>query len=305
VPAASAKQAFSREEVRRALGITEKQLRSWERQGLVAPSAEFAFKDLVGLQTLVRLRRQRVPPVRIRQALGALREKLRDVHNPLNDLRIYADGPRIRVDLDVGTMEPVSGQLLLNFDQAELRKLLSFPPPERAGANSVTAHRKRLEAEMLFERALAMEQNGSPITDVIAAYEQAVALDPRSTGALVNLGTIHFNARSFTKAEDYYRRALEIDPEYALAHFNLANLYDEKGERAKALRHYLAALKQNPRYADAHYNIALLYQSSGETMKAVRHWQAYLKLDPNSSWAAIARRELEKIKSATILRGGA
>jgi hypothetical protein len=40
-------------------------------------------------------------------------------------------------------------------------------------------------------------------------------------------------------------------------------------------------------------------------MKAVRHWQAYLKLDPNSSWAAIARRELEKIKSATILRGGA
>jgi tetratricopeptide (TPR) repeat protein len=202
-------------------------------------------------------------------------------------------------------MEPVSGQLLLNFDQAELRKLLNFPAPGRADASSVTAHRKRLEAEMLFEKALEMEQNGSPVKDVIDTYEQAIALDPRSTGALVNLGTIYFNARSFSKAEDYYRRALELDGEYALAHFNLANLYDEKGERSKALRHYLAALKQNPRYADAHYNIALLYQSSGETMKAVRHWQVYLKLDPSSSWAAIARRELERIKSATIVRGGA
>jgi tetratricopeptide (TPR) repeat protein len=121
----------------------------------------------------------------------------------------------------------------------------------------------------------------------------------------VNLGTIYFNARSFTKAETYYRRALEIDSDYALAHFNLANLYDERGERAKALHHYLEALKQNSGYADAHYNLALLYQSAGETMKAVRHWQVYLKLDPASSWAAIARRELERLKSSTIVQGGA
>jgi tetratricopeptide (TPR) repeat protein len=305
VPAASAKHAFSREEARRALRITERQLRSWERQGLVAPSNEFAFTDLVGLQTLVRLRQQRVPPARIRKALAALRQKLKDVRNPLTDLKIYADGSRIRVDLDVGTMEPVSGQLLLNFDQSELRRLLSFPAPGREDAHTVASRRKRLEAELLFEKALEMEHNGSPVKDVIEVYEHAISLDPRSTGALVNLGTIYFNARSFTKAETYYRRALEIDSDYALAHFNLANLYDERGERAKALHHYLEALKQNSGYADAHYNLALLYQSAGETMKAVRHWQVYLKLDPASSWAAIARRELERLKSSTIVQGGA
>ena len=38
-------------------------------------------------------------------------------------------------------------------------------------------------------------------------------------------------------------------------------------------------------------------------LKAVRHWKAYLTMDPGSAWAAIARRELAKIKEAAILRG--
>jgi hypothetical protein len=39
-------------------------------------------------------------------------------------------------------------------------------------------------------------------------------------------------------------------------------------------------------------------------MKAARHWRDYLKTDPGSSWAAVARRELEKIKNDTIVQGG-
>ena len=97
--------------------------------------------------------------------------------------------------------------------------------------------------------------------------------------------------------------ALDVDSEYALAHFNLANLYDERNQRDLALRHYLAALKIHPNYADAHYNIALLYQACGQALKAVRHWKVYLKLDPNSDWAIIARRELDKLRESTIVRG--
>ena len=74
---------------------------------------------------------------------------------------------------------------------------------------------------------------------------------------------------------------------------------------AEALDQYLQALKKNPRYADAHYNLALLYQTAGETMKAVLHWKAYLKIDSGSDWAIIARRELAKLKDATIVRGRA
>jgi len=115
---------------------------------------------------------------------------------------------------------------------------------------------------------------------------------------------MYFNARRYSDAERYYNQAIDVDPEYALAHFNLGNLCDERGDRSRALQHYLRAVEIHPNYADAHYNIALLYQVTGQMLKAVRHWRHYLKIDPNSSWAVIARRELEKLKDETVVRGG-
>src|SRR5581483_3413106 len=184
-------------------------------------------------------------------------------------------------------------QLLLDFDRAEIEKLLTFPPESKASKSDAG---KRRQAEHWFEKGLELEQRGAPLAESVQAYERAVELDPTSAGALVNLGTVYFNARALRDAERNYRTALEADPQYALAHFNLGNLFDEKGERSKALSHYLEALAINPSYADAHYNVALLYQATGETMKAVRHWKAYLKIDPGSSWATIARRELSKLR---------
>jgi tetratricopeptide (TPR) repeat protein len=174
---------------------------------------------------------------------------------------------------------------------------------EQVNAKGSSKQGRRVEAERWFERGLELEQSGAPLDDVIKAYQQALAIDPNSAGALVNLGTVYFNARALRDAERYYRDALTADPEYALAHFNLGNLYDETGDRAKALDHYQNALRLNANYADAHYNIALLYQCLGQPLKAVRHWKLYLKLDPGSSWAAIARRELAKLRDSTIVKG--
>ena len=302
VSASPAKQVFSREEARRFLRISERQLRSWEQQGLIPKRDDFALNDLLAVNTLIKLRHSGVPIRKVRRAIKALREKMKDLDDPLTQLRIYSEGGRIRVDIDGSTMEPVSGQLLLNFGPTELNKLLAFPAG-RAEPSMVLRDKLRIEAELLFEKGLDMEHSGAPITDTIAVYEHAVSLDPNATGALVNLGTIHFNARRHDQAEQYYLRAIEADPGYALAHFNLGNLYDEQDRRSEALEHYGLALKSNPQYADAHYNMALLCQTMGETMKAVHHWTAYLKVDPGSSWSAIARRELAKLKDAAIVRG--
>jgi tetratricopeptide (TPR) repeat protein len=292
-------QAFSREEARRLLRISEKQLKSWERQKLVAPAAIYGFRELLALRTLIRLRQNRVPPLRIRRAIQALIEKLSGIENPLTELKLYADGKRVRVEIDGRAMEAVSGQLLLDFDPAELNRLLEF----RARESPHAERDQRQSAERWFQRGLDLEQTGAPSEQVIEAYLKAVELDPNSAGALVNLGTIYFNAHQWKEAERYYTQAIEVDPDYALAHFDFANLCDERGNHAPALEHYLTALRLSPSYADAHYNIALLYQSMNQPMKAVRHWIAYLKLDPSSSWSTIARRELAKLREATVVRG--
>jgi tetratricopeptide (TPR) repeat protein len=293
------RQSFTREAARRLLHVSEKQLQSWERQKLVQAAASYGFRELVALRTLIKLRNSRVPAQQIRRAIEALIEKLRDVKDPLTELKLYTDGKRIRVELEGGAMEAESGQLLLDFDPGELSRLLEFRPKE----NHRAEREQRQAAEHWFQRGLDLEATGAPAPDIIEAYEKAIALDPGSAGALVNLGTIHFNARNLTLAERYYIQATETDPEYALARFDLGNLYDERGDRARALEQYLAALRIAPNYADAHYNVALLYQGAHQPMKAVHHWMAYLKLDPSSEWSAIARRELDKLREAAVVRG--
>jgi Tfp pilus assembly protein PilF len=258
----------------------------------------FAFSDLIAVRTLIKLYENRVPPSRIRNAIAALRERLKDISDPLKQLRLISDGKRIHVQVGDQSMEPISGQLLFNFDKAELKRLVSFPDRKKTDES----RGRRDSAEKWFQRGLECEQTGA-VTDAIKAYESAVGLDPTSAGAWLNLGTIFFNARQFSKAETHYRRALEADPKYALAHFNIANLYDERGDYESALRHYEEAVSLSPSYADAHYNLALLYQGSGQVMESVRHWKTYLKLDPNSSWAAIARRELDKLRRYTVVSG--
>jgi tetratricopeptide (TPR) repeat protein len=302
VPATATKQAYSREEVRRLLDISASQLRSWETQKFVSSTGSFTFSDLLALRTLMELRESKIPPAQIRQALEALRKRLRDV-NPLTDLKIYSRGKKIQVVFEGQRMEPISGQLLLDFDAAEITKLLSFPRQSGKELGAGEKHKSRREAEHWFEKGLELEQTGAPMQQIVEAYQKAAEIDRGSAGALVNLGTVYFNARNWRDAERYYRQALEVDPQYALAHFNLGNLFDERGNRNEALSHYLAALQLHPSYADAHYNVALLYQSIGQPLKAVRHWKLYLKLDPNSSWATIARRELGKLKDSTIVRG--
>jgi tetratricopeptide (TPR) repeat protein len=299
VAASAPRQAYSREETRRLLNISERQLKSWERQKLFTACDTYGFRELVALRTLERLRRARVAPVQIRRALAALVEKLSHIEDPLTQLRLYADGKRVRVEVEGRAMEAESGQLLLDFDSGELNRLLQF----RVRDPGQIEREKKQEAERWFQRGLELEQTGGPVEQVSEAYEKALELDPHSAGALVNLGTIHFNARDWKKAERYYLEALEADPDYALAHFDLANLYDERGEQMKALEHYSAALRISPHYADAHYNLALMFQGSNQPMKAVHHWTAYLKLDPSSHWSNIARRELSKLRQAALLPG--
>lgn len=294
---------YTRDEVCRLLGIRESVLEDWEDNGFVPRAEQYAFKDLVALKTLRQLRARRMPAARIRLILESLRSKLRHVADPLQELKIYTDGRRLAVQVDGHRMEPLTGQLLLDFDQDELRRLLEFPSKraERTLAQEME-HRMR-EAEQWFERAVEMEQMGAPPEQIIAAYEKALERDPAAPAPHVNAGTIYFHLKRWKEAEAHYRAAIELRPRYALAWFNLGNLHDELREPDRALECYLKALEADAKFADAHYNAALIYQSRGDNLSAVRHWQHYLKLDPSGYWAGIARRELARLKEETLVPG--
>lgn len=288
------KEEFSRADVRRQFGLSERQLRSWERQELIAAAERYSFSDLIAIQTLIKLRENHIRPRQIGRALNSLREKLDWIKQPLSELRIVSDGRKIAVHVAGQKMEAISGQILFDFEAAAVGALASFP--ERK--NSATRLR---ESEAWFQRGLELEETGAPVEQAIEAYQKVLELNPEAAGALVNLGTIFYRQHRFMEAETYYRDAIEADPNYPLAQFNLGNLYDEQGRLNDAFHHYKKALELNPNYADAHFNLALLCERTGDNLKAVHHWKTYLKLDSSGQWAEIARRQLDRLRQATLV----
>lgn len=288
-----AKEEYSRADVRRKFGLSERQLRSWERQNLIRPAETYSFSDLLAVQTLLKLREKKIQAPQIGRALAALRRKLAWVKEPLSELRIISNGRKIAVHVAGQRMEAISGQILLDFEASEVGGVKSFPD-RKSAANRVR------ESEAWFQKGLELEETGAPIQQAIEAYEKVIELNPQAAGALVNLGTIHYRMRNFPRAEKYYTRAIAADPAYPLAQFNLGNLYDEQGRLEEAVEHYRQALHLNPNYADAHFNLALLCERLGDSLKAVHHWKIYLKLDGSGQWAEIARRQLERLKQAVL-----
>ena len=258
---------------------------------------------MLKLKRLVRLREEKANPRLLKRALDSLEDYIKDSPELSEDVQVYTEGRRVRIQIGKQKLEATSGQLLFDFAEEEISKLLQLPGAQQNATQVAAKLRDKLEADRWFEHALELEQQGAEYEEIIKAYQKAAELDPQSAGAEVNLGTVFFNGHAWHDAEEHYKKALEIDPEYALAHFNLGNLYDEQGDQAAALEHYREALRIHPNYADAHYNMALLHQSRHDVMGALRHWRAYLKLDPTSTWAQIARRELSKLQAATVVHG--
>jgi tetratricopeptide (TPR) repeat protein len=293
VPATAPKHQYERAEVRRLIPVTERQLQTWERLGLVPAASSYSFRDLIALRTIAELRAHRIPLRKIGSALASLKRRLSEVGNPLAELKIFSDGRNIAVRVAGQNMVALTGQILFDFDTSELTNVQALPPQPPPAP-------REHDSEAWFQKGLFLEESGAPIDEAVAAYLQAVEFNPHAAGALVNLGTIRYRLRQFQEAEDYYTRALAADPYYPLAHFNLGNLYDERGDLAKAQLCYEAALRVNPRYGDAHFNLALLCERRGDVLRAVHHWKAYLKIDHASSWADIARRQLEKLRVALL-----
>jgi tetratricopeptide (TPR) repeat protein len=287
------KEQYSRADVRRQFGVTERQLRSWERQDLIAAAKSYSFSDLIAVKTIVKLRENHIPARQIGEAIASLRQKLDWVKEPLSELRVVSDGRKISVHVAGQKMEAISGQILFDFDAAALGAIASFPEKKRS------AQRLR-ESEEWFQRGLDAEESGAPVELAVEAYVKALELNAEAAGALVNLGTIYYRQRNFVEAEKYYCQAIAADPDYPLAQFNLGNLYDEQNRLADAFDRYRRALALNPGYADAHFNIALLCERTGDALKAVHHWKNYLKLDSSGQWAEIARRQLAKLREAVI-----
>ena len=61
-----------------------------------------------------------------------------------------------------------------------------------------------------------------------------------------------------------YQQAIQIDPNHAKAHNNLGTVYDRKGQLEQAIVAYQQAIQIDPNYADAYTNLENVITTSTE-----------------------------------------
>jgi len=281
--------SYSRQDVLRILQITSRQLFGWEKAELFPSRQTYSFQDLGQLRTLRVLRQEDVPAASIRHSIVAMRA-VAGMANPLLEATVVRTGTRLAFRCSGAMMDPISRQLIFDFERFDQRHDNPKPSPLRCPriANDAAV------VQNLFISAVQAEEGGEK-NRAIGLYEQILARDPKYAAAYINLGTIYFHLRRFSRAEELYRRATETDPGYVLAFFDLGNVLDELNRPDESIHAYRRALELAPRYGDAHYNLALAFERKGETRSALRHWQAYLRLDGSGPWAEHARGQIRKL----------
>lgn len=273
-------QGYSAKDVGRLLGMSPGELRGYVRAGLLSPERgdrgelRFTFQDLVFLRSARGLTEARLPPRRIRRALTALRERLPD-GSPLAAVRLGAEGSRIVVEDGTGRWQPESGQILLDFGEAEG----SAPrrPASAPGAfPAVRGAEPEFASEQWFE--LGCELEGQSPEEAIAAYRRAIAIEPSHADAHVNLGRLLHEAGDPEDAASHYEAALAARADDAIAAFNLGVALEDLRKLPEALLAYQKAARLDSANADAHFNAAALAERLGRTAEALQHLQAYRKL---------------------------
>jgi tetratricopeptide (TPR) repeat protein len=264
-------------------------LTAWEHAGLIPANENYSFEDLAQLRTLRALRATRISAKSIRESVEAMR-RAAGMGNPFTEASAVSHGARLSFRHNGALVDPVTRQLAFDFEAGARRQL-----------SIVGSEGPEPDLQELFQRAVHLEEVPATISQAAVLYRQILAMRPGYAAAAINLGTIHYNQREFTLAEQLYRRATEADPEYALAFFDLGNVLDELKRLHDAIAAYQRAIALVPQYADAHYNLALAYERQGHRRRSLRHWLTYVRLDPVGPWANHAKSQAKSILSSERL----
>jgi tetratricopeptide (TPR) repeat protein len=146
------------------------------------------------------------------------------------------------------------------------------------------------------------------ITEAKAAFDEAIALDPRYDEAMYNLAVLERKAAP-KRCIELLRAAVEIDPEYALAHQMLGRVLQRQGNRTAAEQHFRRCIEIDP---DDYWSNLFLANLLGVLKRNEEAEQAYrhaVEIEPELScgfkFFANFLDSIGKREEATIIRSQA
>jgi len=266
---------YRAKDISRLFGLSEGQIKSWHRSGLVPhlymenEEPVFGFRELVCFKVMKDLMDKGITPRRMRNYLNQLKRILPESERPLTELKFTIEGGKLLVCKEGQTFDP-RGQLHMDFSVKKPRAVVSI-------------NRRRYG----ILRSLESEGKNDPERSILE-YRLLLKLDPGDADAMVNLGNIYYGIGNTEKAHHWYLEALIVGPEHVEGNYNFANLLDEEGEVQTAILFYLRSIRNETTFADAHFNVAVCFHKLGRFDEAKRYFKSYLRFDSTSEWAKIA-----------------
>ena len=280
-------QRYTRREVGRILGLEPRRLQYWERLRLVQPRARwgerfYSFGDLVAARTVKRLTDHRIPARRVRRAVTLVEQQFGARPLPIQELRLFEQGRDVLV-IPPGAERP--------FNPIRQQWVFPFEPAVRPVKLHAMAGRS---AEELFETALDYEAHPEMIAEAIETYRRVIEMTPEWIEPYINIGVAYYQTGQLTDALAAFRSAVALDPLNGISRYDLGCTLEEMGEIDEAIDNLRRAARAMPAHADVHFNLALAYEKRGERRLAREQWLLYLRYAPNGPWADQARSRLEE-----------
>jgi tetratricopeptide (TPR) repeat protein len=153
-----------------------------------------------------------------------------------------------------------------------------------------------------FWRRLGFARNNSSRHEsAVAAYEKALALEPRSEDNLRNLVSALLNraaelqkGKRFDEARALYERVIKMYPRDWRAYNNLAIIEMDQGHTQIAYEILDGALRIHPYESSLHFNMGIVLERLGKNKAALAHMLTARDLDPIYSTAPAHIERLEK-----------
>jgi len=155
-------------------------------------------------------------------------------------------------------------------------------PEEALAAYQRAAALQPQEAEPHLSAGQLLEQENK-YAGAEQEYKQALALDSRSTDAVMGLANIYMRGRRFPEAEEYLRRLLAANGDSAAVHIQLGRVLAAEGKADAAIAELQAGVKLAPGDDAAQRDLAEVYAAAGKNDLAEAAYRALLVAHPNEA----------------------
>lgn len=252
---------------------------------------------------------------------------------------------RVDVTIFVASDESTYGDTRYNFipyptsvGGSEVRITLNRLPRKAvaaAGTLSVgSAYKPLPDAEREYQAALK-DIEKQRLMSAEERLRKAIALDPRFSLAMSDLGAVLMNLRRYLEAEQVLQEALKQDPKFVLALLNMGIALNRQQKFDRAVSYLQEALRLQPGLVAAHLHLGIalvesdqlalaerellraartegeervaghlylgkLYARTGEFNKGITALETYLTMAPQAANADEVRQLIAKMRQAMV-----